>query len=558
MTAHRILLGQLISNGDCLYTTAVAAQIKRDFPGCHLTWAVSAKCRTMIEHNPLVDAIWEIPLPSWQDAELRAAWTAFERDALRKYDAGEFDFAFFTQIYPGNPHHADGTVRPGIFRGYPGRMTVDIRPCLVLTPAEVQEVFDFAVRHRLGAYERVILFECASKSGQSPLTPENAYTLARGIVSSRLERVAVILCSHFEAPGDMPGIIDGSKLTLRQMAELTRYAHLLIGGSSGISCISTSTWSKRLPMIQVLSPGPAMFASLAHDYDYFGLPGGHVIEMFGLNLESVWGCYRTIFAEGWDQARAAFHQLPEIRFDYYLDFLRQYVARPGDGCGVAVSLEATLKRYGEQPELLAFLKEFAAPHLDRAGRAAPPEEQLLALKRHFRQQAGLTGDDDSLTPEAYLQKPLPALRPITCEPILRRSEADYLALLKAQCPEADSDPNLLPGLARALANGGANDALQALRATSPGRPVTEVFAVLAPLANASFTEAWAAFAALKRKLGGEFTVALDEVLCDLAWMRGHHDEALESCRRCLQANPGSRRLQRIAERLDRARSPLPS
>ena len=92
---NRVLLGQLISNGDCLYATAVAQQIKHDFPGCHLTWAVSSLCRKIIEENPWIDDIWEIPLANWSDELLRASWHSFANEALRRYERGLYDFRFF-------------------------------------------------------------------------------------------------------------------------------------------------------------------------------------------------------------------------------------------------------------------------------------------------------------------------------------------------------------------------------------------------------------------------------------------------------------------------------
>ena len=50
----------LVSLGDCLYVTAVARQIKQDYPGCHLTWAISSRCSQVIQNNPYVDEIWEV------------------------------------------------------------------------------------------------------------------------------------------------------------------------------------------------------------------------------------------------------------------------------------------------------------------------------------------------------------------------------------------------------------------------------------------------------------------------------------------------------------------
>ena len=84
---NRILLGHLISNGDCLYATAIAQQIKRDFPGSHLTWAVSSFCRKIIEENPFVDEIWEIPF-NWSYELLPTSWAFFEGEALKRYEEG--------------------------------------------------------------------------------------------------------------------------------------------------------------------------------------------------------------------------------------------------------------------------------------------------------------------------------------------------------------------------------------------------------------------------------------------------------------------------------------
>lgn len=68
----RILLGQLGSNGDCLHATVLARQIKHDYPNCHLTWAIGSIYRSIIENNPFIDRIWEIPATNWE--EIVAAW----------------------------------------------------------------------------------------------------------------------------------------------------------------------------------------------------------------------------------------------------------------------------------------------------------------------------------------------------------------------------------------------------------------------------------------------------------------------------------------------------
>ena len=55
--SKKILLLQLYSNGDCLYATAVARQIKTDHPGCRLTWVIADFCKDIIAGNPYVDEV---------------------------------------------------------------------------------------------------------------------------------------------------------------------------------------------------------------------------------------------------------------------------------------------------------------------------------------------------------------------------------------------------------------------------------------------------------------------------------------------------------------------
>ena len=112
-SGKRILLGQLGSYGDCLYATSVAAQIKQDFPGCHLTWAIGSLYKDAVALNPFVDSVWEIPLEHPQN--MPVAWRRFMEEAKRKHLQGEFDEMIFSQINPGNFRNYDGTGlrRPG-------------------------------------------------------------------------------------------------------------------------------------------------------------------------------------------------------------------------------------------------------------------------------------------------------------------------------------------------------------------------------------------------------------------------------------------------------------
>ena len=69
---QKILLVHLYSNGDCLYATAVAKQIKHDFPGCHLTWAIARFCKSIISNNPYVDEVMEIDIAKDDAARVAA------------------------------------------------------------------------------------------------------------------------------------------------------------------------------------------------------------------------------------------------------------------------------------------------------------------------------------------------------------------------------------------------------------------------------------------------------------------------------------------------------
>ena len=97
----RILLVHLVSLGDCLYATAVARQIKQDYPGCHLTWAISNRCSQVVQNNPYVDEIWEVFTEKMSDAWGKA-WEETKKKAIEKKEMGLYDYVFFTQIYPDN------------------------------------------------------------------------------------------------------------------------------------------------------------------------------------------------------------------------------------------------------------------------------------------------------------------------------------------------------------------------------------------------------------------------------------------------------------------------
>jgi hypothetical protein len=340
---RRILLGQLGAMGDCLYATVIARQIKHDYPGCHLTWAVGSMARSILDGNPDVDEIREVPMAN--HGEMRAAWQIFEREAIDAKQRGEFDDIFLTQIFPNNFHNFDGTVRYSIFRAYPRPITVPVEPVIFLNSAEIDNVKLFAQKHRLELGHPVILLEYSSHSGQSFLSTDFALQFSRKLIyyfpDSR-----IILSSKTGIQSNDERIIDGSKLSFRENAELTKYCSLLIGGSSGVSWLCTSTWAKPLPMIQLLKKNTSIFASFVHDYEYRGADTSMIIEMTDCSPDKLFLCTSTILSEGFKSARDNFHEKIPLNFDHYVYVMKVVYRDNRVGRTVLGSVFSTIKRYG--------------------------------------------------------------------------------------------------------------------------------------------------------------------------------------------------------------------
>jgi hypothetical protein len=304
--AKKILLGMLVANGDCLMATVLAKQIKKDYPGCHLTWAISNLCRGVIDGNPDVDAVWEIQLNNKKEAE-KEGWYRFESAALQRKERGEFDEVFFTQIYPNNVHRFDGTTRSTIYNAYPHPVTVDARPVLRLTEEEINKVAEFAATHQLHRYKHVLLFECSSFSGQSFVTPDWALEVSRRLLNVR-EDLFIILSTHLPMDNLPPRMAVASALSLRENAELTKYCSLLLGCSSGITWIATTDWAKRLPMLQFLKRGKGFtFASVAYDHRYWGLDDQLIIETTNEDISVAVKMVLQVLENGVPAVRKEFH-----------------------------------------------------------------------------------------------------------------------------------------------------------------------------------------------------------------------------------------------------------
>lgn len=368
----RILLGQLNSNGDCLYATTIARQIKQNYPSCHLTWAIGSMCRSIIDGNPDVDDVWVIPLNNIDD--FRKVWERFEQEALEKKKLGVFDEVFFTQIYPANLHLYDGTIRSSIFRGYPFTISLPVSPIIRLSPLEIENVHRFADIHSLQEKQHVILFETSPRSGQSFLTLDFAKEVASKVAST-IPNSCVILSSDISFASHNDSIIDGSELSLKEHAELSKYCTLLVGGSSGISWSCTSDWAKPLPMIQLLKADAMWFNSFVNDHEQWGLSTDKIIEMEECSIDDVYQCIATALLEDFDKARVRYHKHIRMPLDYYQPILNALL-RAGDYKKLLGFYLLNIKKHGMLPQL--FLGPFLAIFFVMAHRL---KSALMSIKR---------------------------------------------------------------------------------------------------------------------------------------------------------------------------------
>lgn len=343
----RVLLGHLGARGDCLYATAVARQIKSDYPGCHLTWAIGSMSRAILDGNPHVDEVWEVPMAGHE--EMAGAWETFHRKALQRRKAGDFDEIFFTQIFPGNFKNFDGTVRASIFRGYSKPITVPVTPVVRLAALEVENVRRFAAAHDLMGQPRVILFECTAASAQTFIDIDFAREAAHKIVAA-IPDSRVVITSHLTFDSTDARIIDGSVLAFRENAELSKYCSLLIGCSSGVTWLCTSDWAKLLPTIQLLRRSTYVFASMVHDHEHFGLKADHVIEMTDCPTDHLVECTKRVYRDGFAGTRKLYHESIPLRFDYYCSVLK-YLIEQNQYRPIIGSVLNTFRRYGFRREL---------------------------------------------------------------------------------------------------------------------------------------------------------------------------------------------------------------
>jgi hypothetical protein len=345
---EKILLGHLNSNGDCLFATVIARQIKEiDYPGCHLTWAVSSKCRQSVELNPYVDEIWEIPIA----AALTSVdeWDEFVAEVEKRKKKNEYDRVFLTQIFGPTWLNYDGGIRSSTYNNYPHPISVSMQPTIRLSDDEVENVRRFADKHGLADRDHVILVECGPDSFDSSLNPHSALEFALSI-SSNFQNTVVILSSNKRIISPNPNIIDGSVLTFRENAELTKYCDLFVGCASGISWLTTTNWAKQLNMVLVIDAKTRPFPSMIYDHEFIGLSTDHIIEFGGgpNTVNELSECVQTSFDKGFTEARKAFNQKFVLKDFFFLEdqldiTLSRYQFTKALGC-----MKRVIKRNGSR------------------------------------------------------------------------------------------------------------------------------------------------------------------------------------------------------------------
>jgi len=318
MAQIKILLAQLNSNGDCLYGTVIAKQIKEvDYPECHLTWAVNSYSRQTVLLNPYVDEIWEIATNKSITSE--DEWNDFVYKAEQRKAGGDFDIIFYTQLIGKNKINFDGGIRSSTYNNYPKKITISQQPVLRLSENEVQNVKKFADRHELDKYKMVILLECGPESFKSSLNPAAALQWAQAMVSAQND-LAIILSSNKKIETGSKKIIDGSALSFRENAELTKYCHLFIGCSSGISWLTTTDWAKPLPKIIITNYSSKLFSSMVYDHQFAGLPFDDIIEMNESKevMKTLQHCVHEIINNSFGAAKKKYNQPFEPKNFYFI------------------------------------------------------------------------------------------------------------------------------------------------------------------------------------------------------------------------------------------------
>ncbi len=320
--------------------------------------------------------MWEVQ--QHQNTSFVEVWEKFEHDAWKCKNDGEYDEIFLTQVHPGNYQNFDGTSRSSLFRGYPHPITVPIDPVIRLSASEISNVKHFIANHQVTRSDTVVLFESASTSGQSFVTPEFAVQTALRVLEKN-SHIKFVVSSNQQITNVHPNIIDGSTLTFRENAELTKYCSLLVGCSSGISWLATSDWAKRIPQIQLLAGRTRMYASMFHDAIYFGLPTDNFIELVDITSEKAAEVILNSLTAGFAKTFENYQTRIPLKFDFYLSQIYNELLSKGEFDKAEKALSSAFSRYYYDNEGLArfryIIRTILTPYLQIIWRSLTDENR---------------------------------------------------------------------------------------------------------------------------------------------------------------------------------------
>ena len=299
MSRVRVLLVQLGSHGDCLFSTIVARQIKEfDYPGAYLAWLIGDKYKNAIINNPDIDEIIELPL----NGNLQEKRDNIEE--IIKNMGLDYDQVFITDFYKPNYNKFYGTTRSAILRCYPHKIKTKIEARIFLTENEKDNVKRFCSKNKINSDSFNILIEAMPQSAQSSMNIQKALLLAEHMVKIN-PRVKCIISSPQKLP-ESDLYVDASVLSYRENAELANYCDLLLGCSSGISWLCLSNWTKPLNMVQIINPNYAngnFSASVKHDLMYHGITTANIIELYNPAEKVIIECLRIILCKSFIDAQ---------------------------------------------------------------------------------------------------------------------------------------------------------------------------------------------------------------------------------------------------------------
>lgn len=347
---QKILMVLLGARGDCVYATTIAHQIKHDNPDCHLIWLIGNQCRDVLNNNPHVDEVWDVPADSHDGAA--RAWAGVAAEATALLSRGIVDRVYPLQIYPENFQNYDGTVRPSLFRAYGAPITVPVESHVLLDAAEERNVRNFVDKHGIADYTHRILFECRGGSGQTHMTLKHAVQAAQ-LALKRLPSACFIMTSDLDFVHHRKNIISGKEISFRENLALTHHCTHFVGCGSGVTALITSCReAKKLPNIQVLASYSSVFASFVHDFEHWGFDAGHFIEMHDNTPQQTAEAVAAMCSDGLAAARRRFHREPVLHFEHYCERIANRLLAPQRYIDAARSVSHTVRRYGWNSDLL--------------------------------------------------------------------------------------------------------------------------------------------------------------------------------------------------------------